>query len=871
MSAAIKGPAQKYGTHGVDCLSTAMSHVSRGPISVTLWRRSEDFKAMRLLLLTQEKRCALNATDEKPEGIGFESPEELGPDFYARVAVDMDKMNRKRRAEMKGVANELLADFLDRGAAALDEADEARKARDHNGFLLANYKALGGQTKSYGQIRSMNGDMLKAIVLYMALMIPFCFFVQKLLFGFKRLEFDMLAFVVLFSAIYAVFRFIHPAFRIALNPEAIFIAFVLGAIGCFVTWVLHKRFETEMQILFRNITGMEGDVAYSTVGQTAMMIGVNNMKRRRIRTSLTTATIVLVVFTMLAFSSVSKKMQPTFVHEADDSPYTGIFYHWPEGKPMDEDTVAALRDLYEGREYEGGEKVQVLVRRLITPPDPQLPIHLERGPTDDKPLGIEAVIGLAPEEDGFLRRIPLANGRYFSSAEAEEIILPGRAFEALKIPTDSLGKVTVHMLGRDLTLVGVMDDDRYRFMRDLDPNFPLLPRKPGQVQAQGAESEDVSALVVDTANVAFLPAGLATKLGGKPFTISIRFPAKADPKGGGGLWREASLMLDVTQARFHIGSKAALYPDPESKHKIDAGIYYIGSSYRTSIGGLQQLIIPLLIAGSIILNTMLGTVYERKYEIAVYNAVGLNPTHIFLFFLAEAFVYGVIGSVSGYLIGQVIAVLLKTFGLMQKINVNFSSLMVGYAIMFTIGLVLLSTIYPGIVATRTAVPSGKRKWSLPDHDGQRMNVVFPFIYQPALAAGVMHYLYEYFLTYTEQSIGDQVVALEELSAGTDAKGRETFRMQYGVALAPYDLGVTQTVTFTTHFDEVVDSYRVHMTVDRISGQDTNWVTTNKPFLEKLRKLLIRWRNIDPTQHSWYIEQGRKLFDAAKPSDGAPAA
>jgi len=311
-----------------------------------------------------------------------------------------------------------------------------------------------------------------------------------------------------------------------------------------------------------------------------------------------------------------------------------------------------------------------------------------------------------------------------------------------------------------------------------------------------------------------------------------------------------------------MGSKDAFRPDNEAREMVRPGIYYIGSSYRTSIGGLSRLFIPLLIAGSIILNTMLGTVYERKYEITVYNAVGLNPTHIFMFFLAEAFVYGVLGSVGGYLIGQVMAIALKGFGIVQGVNINFSSLMVAYAIMFTIGLVLLSTVYPAVVATRTAVPSGKRKWSLPAHDGRRMHVVFPFIYQPNLALGVMYYLYEYFSSFTEQSMGDQIATLESLEAGRDADGRQTYSLKYGVALAPFDLGVTQGVFFTTRFDEVVKSYRVHLSITRLSGQDANWVTTNRPFLEKLRNLLIRWRNIDPTQHSWYVQQGKELFAGA---------
>ena len=41
-----------------------------------------------------------------------------------------------------------------------------------------------------------------------------------------------------------------------------------------------------------------------------------------------------------------------------------------------------------------------------------------------------------------------------------------------------------------------------------------------------------------------------------------------------------------------------------------------------------------------------------------------------------------------------------------------------------------------------SVPSGKRRWSLPDHDGVVMQVAFPFIYRKSLAPAVMYYLYE---------------------------------------------------------------------------------------------------------------------------------
>ena len=115
-------------------------------------------------------------------------------------------------------------------------------------------------------------------------------------------------------------------------------------------------------------------------------------------------------------------------------------------------------------------------------------------------------------------------------------------------------------------------------------------------------------------------------------------------------------------------------------------------------------------------------------------------------------------------------------------------------------------------------------------------------------------------------MGDQIVTFNDVRSDEDEKGRQKYRARYAVALAPFDLGVTQETVFETYYDEVVGSYRARLTVTRTSGRDTNWVTTNRPFLEKLRKLLMRWRNLDPTQHTLHVERGRELFGLPQDED-----
>ena len=307
----------RYGFAGWSTLSSKTMPRTSGPAAVYVP------EGTRVKLVTSDRRLVIRATPEEPEGKGFASSAELGPDVWRACAEDMAQLNRFRLRNLSGVSNELVDGLLKRGAAALTGVRATIESHRHNAYLLALAEALGGEVKAYTQISSVRNDMLKAVVFYLALLLPFCFFTQRLLFKSPKIEVQLLTFMALFVATFLVFRLIHPAFRVARSPETIFIAFVMGALSLFVVWILHGRFEGEMQILFRSFGGAEvSEIGYGEAGQQAMMIGVNNMKRRRIRTTLTTATIVLVTFTMLAFTSVSRKMSPTLIPVGKEAKYS---------------------------------------------------------------------------------------------------------------------------------------------------------------------------------------------------------------------------------------------------------------------------------------------------------------------------------------------------------------------------------------------------------------------------------------------------------------------------------------------------------------------------------------------------------------------
>lgn len=853
-------PPRVYGVSGIKSDVSTKLTLGDGLPSASLFVKDNE----RVKILTKDKRTLLNPTEEEPEGVGYASSSEVGSDVFAKIARDMSVLNHARINRLRDVANDLAKYFVQRGDEAIEKMTAALEEGDHIGYLRHLYEAVGAQVKSYEQSKATIDDMLKAVVVYMALLLPFCFFVQKLIFNFVKIESQMGAFAGLFILTFIVFRLIHPAFRVAQAAEAIFVAFIMGSLGLFVINILRGRFETEMQILFRNfsVTGTD-EVDYSTVGQKAMLIGVNNMKRRRVRTTLTTATIVLVAFTMLSFTSISKKVNPTIIARGKSVPYTGFMYHLPGNFFLDEPAFDIFSTMFHG-------KGVIALRRWLTPDQANAPEPFHIKCNNGKEINVDAVLGLSVNEDNFIDEIPLVAGRFFSSDNAKEAVIAASLADSLGIDPDNLENCSLVFKGVDLKVSGIVDDEAFRMMRDLD-NSPILPIK--QISTEGSDTaskqQEVEEMLmsmdggmddgggilfyVDMSALLMVPLNTSQQFGAKPYSVSVKLSA------GEKIWPMMDTLLTATKAKFYISSIKPFAADEEGKNEIPAGIYYVGSNYKTSIGGLAVLIIPLLITSTIILNTMLGSVYERKKEIAVYNAIGLNPHHIGMFFLAESFVYGVIGAVGGYLIGQLLSIFINTFGIVEGINLNYSSMSVAYVIIFTVAVVVLSTIYPAVVATKAAVPSGKRKWALPPHDGNRMAVVFPFIYHPKLAIGLMAYLHEYFQAFTEASFGDLIAEELDHSCGVDAKGRKTYNIQYHLTLVPFDLGVTQNADFTLSYNDLVQAYQLEMVLTRVSGQDSNWVTTNKPFLERMRKYLMRWRNLDVSKHMLYVKQAEEFF------------
>jgi len=111
-------------------------------------------------------------------------------------------------------------------------------------------------------------------------------------------------------------------------------------------------------------------------------------------------------------------------------------------------------------------------------------------------------------------------------------------------------------------------------------------------------------------------------------------------------------------------------------------------------------VLVIFIGSLLVFVTMMGSVNERTREIGIFRAIGFRRGHVMQIILLEALVVGLIGGLSGFVLGNTIAwaalpVVIKngTFA-----GINFS--LGGVSILLAIALSLLASLYPALKASK---------------------------------------------------------------------------------------------------------------------------------------------------------------------------
>ncbi len=775
---------------------------------------------------------------------------------------------------------------------AIESLKRARKERLEGQTVLAVNdagRALADATNNHPVIRMKIASAILGILWYLGLLIPFAFFFEKLAFGFTDIRKQLLASAVIFTLSFLLLQAFHPAFRMVASPMMILLGFLISLLAVLVIGMVGGKFQQTIKDLRKREGNVEGaDINRAGVIGTAFMLGLNNMRRRKVRTGLTCGTLVLITFVMICFTSVSSDVieDETIIGRA---PSNGIFRRDVNFVPLTGNEVSNLRQLY-GLDYPIA--VQSWVVSKLNPQElKNALITLDCkgvGRNNAKRTDVNAAVVLSWNEPQFshIDQYLITKNTWFPRppVTSEEkaaalssgykmvnyVMLPEEVAKKLEISVDDVNsgkKPIVTIRNEDYEVLGIFDSIALSKHAGLDGQS-IMPYDLNSIQTLGRSS--VGDKFVLPFNIARLPGSLVILTNKAPIldsgkeeeimiSCSIGLPSDPYTLIPGGL---EHLGISNSEQRGVVAQYLERVGVP-GYYAID-GYAYSGQRTRGRRNeGIIALIIPLLLAALTVFNTMRGSVYERQDEIYVYNAVGIAPNHIFFMFMAEACVYAVIGALAGYLLSQIVGSLLTTLGLTTGLNMDYSSIETIWASVILVASVLFSTIIPARAAARMALPSDEMNWAIPQAEGDMMKITLPFTFTAHDRVAVMSYFYRWLDANGEGSSGSfhcsppQISFIEEeLEEGGVGL---VPRIETTVWLKPYDQGVSQRLTITLPTDPETKEYIAYATIERLSGTMSGWLRAVMPFLGSLRKQFLSWRAVSDVERSEMFAEAKEML------------
>ncbi|MDA0321942.1 MAG: hypothetical protein O2923_04400 [Verrucomicrobia bacterium] len=858
---------------------------------------NEEIEQTRAFMLCVDPDRPVEEEDPEIFGRGYlvaDTPLIRLPHFDTAASMVQTAQKRLALQARYHMADSQMLDFQERSHDWLSVARDRLAGNDVQGALNAAGSSVAYAINNHPVIRERISHAVLGIIWYLALLVPFVLFFEKLVFGYTDIRKQLVTSGAIFLVFFCILRLFHPAFQIVRSSMMILLGFIMLLLTVLVTAMVSGKFKQNLKELRGKEGRVEGaDVNRSGVVGAALALGLNNMRRRKVRTGLTCATLVFITFAMICFTSVSNNLVDTeFV--TGRSSWNGITIRKEYFAPIDATEITNIQRMY-GEQFpikktswcmpalsawslqQGFKNLEIPIEREV---------ELDGEPFATRAIA-EAALVLDWNEPMFSRmdEFLISGKTWFPRGPATRVeklkalednyqdrqlaIIPDSLARELGISADSIegDGLEVTIGTSTFWVIGIIDADKLNRLQGLDGKS-ILPVDLNALQALGTTrsagaAEQVAipedAARIDAARVLILTHAPDGVDGASVRTVSmsillpdkpIRLRDDLPEQEALGYREQRRVVLEYLERT----GEAAYYA-------VD-GLSYFGQRKRArTLGGLLELLVPLLIAALTVFNTMRGSVYERREEIYVYNAVGIAPNHVFFMFMAEAAVYAVMGAMLGYILSQGMGRLLTAMNLTGGLNLDYSSIETIFASWAIIAAVLLSTILPARDAARLASPSGVSSWAMPQKSGDVMSFALPFTFTPHDRLAVVSYFSRWLDSNGEGSSGPFFCAPPE--ARLQENGSLLPVVSSTIWLKPYDLGVSQRMEISLPVDDETGEYIAHVNLTRISGNHESWDRTVKPFLGVVRKQFLSWRATTDAEREEMFEEARQILTEAE--------
>ena len=854
--------------------------------------------ANRLMLLNMQEEILDPSVKIREASAGFAMNQPPTRHPVHQAAYDMYMLDERRLTDYRraGIKSDAIEQMRDRSESLLAKVDEAIKIDNGSRLFYAASGALANEVRAYKAVRDLGNDVVRAVVFLLLGLIPFSFAMERLLFASTHPYRQMAYTGVIFALMAALLWSFHPAFRITSQPLIIVMAFGIILMSAMVVSVIFLKFKS-------NVEEMKSEYAESSGAQTsrlglistAVKLGLANMRKRKLRTGLTGATIVMITFAMLCFTSTT-----TYIGEKDltlqlekPAPYTGVLLRQPSQRRIRRRAEQYLNNIIANMDLTGTDLAASTEPPVLNPAEDityrywwvQNPyfrtwrIHV-KSPVTGLQVSLTSGLGLQGNEDRFtqVHRI-LPNWERFAELERGfESTQRGGCYVAHEV-ADNLGVKpgdTVLIGGRSMELVGTFDPDRLEEVEDLDGRNLMVLDYAAMSDTQKwmtvAGDWDVTLLATELQsgegltreeNQPYVPASQTVVL---PASFLRNYGLSADSH-----LRTMAIRTDSVETARAVAVETgqrmafpAYYGSPEDGSRILVFVPFFPKAPRS-------LWILMVLAGLIIFNTMMSSIAERKNEIYIYTSMGLAPLHIGVLFLAEAVTYGLMGSIFGYVAGQGLATFLGYLGWLGGMSLNYSGTQAIATMVMVVCITIISSIIPAYRAGRLAVPSNKMRWEVPAPKYGVISDRLPFTVTDKTANGTILFLHDYFDAHRDGAIGcfitDELILTQMMVNTSDDSDERlsVMKLRATVSLAPYDLGVRQGVEITIVPTDSPKILELAISLYHESGQVNTWKRLNKTFLGDLRRQLLGWRNLRARRILRYIADAEERL-ALTPAD-----
>lgn len=780
---------------------------------------------MRFAIVLQRGAIALqnvgvlvNASERVPEGSGYvinRAGERLRIKFTALAfATNMNSIAKARYAVLSRhfVSSPTAPEALNKADSFIRKAQESLKELRYSDAYSYALIAWSWSIVAYGMhTMTLIYDLPLTATLFYALLIPSAFLLERLLLRKEGLA-RIISIAALAAALFAAFSFVHPSIFLMTN-SALGLAGIL--VLSFLIFVVYLLTSETSRILEEEEVKRLGEHRFRRLHLSTIelfsSLSLENLKRYRMRSILTLATVFVIVIALLSFTSSSYALVVNRINLPYQTETASALLKKGRAEPpynlLDIYTARVVDTLFKGV---GSAYPRVFVWPSFVSPLGRV-MYVKS--VDGRSTIVRGLLGFSAGESKALLSGALIAGRLFETYDYYSCILTSNQAKILGV---NVGDV-ISAGGINLTVIGILSTEVLASIKDPDGLTPTTPDPRTIPQYAVARTEARIAYPLPWDEVLLIPVRLAEDLGGAVGSIAV-YPRE-----------------NATRQAFE--EKAS-----EASKIVDAPIYIswggtlaFSRMLSWSLMGWEFSLILLFLGSLNILVSSIAMVRERTRDVYIYSTLGLPPKGVLVSFIMENFIYVSITIPIGYIAGICFNYLLHEIGILPDIYVfNFSSLAAALSLVTIIVVIMLSSIYPALKASGLVTPSLERRWRVTTSPrGDEWDIPLP-VTTPTLeeARAILLYLNEYLRGIGRTTPYFTVVSepvLEEKS------------LSFNVLLAPRELNITQEVKIL--LQQTAGRYTFLLHVRRLSGRYESWRTSNYFFADALRKQMLLWRGL----------------------------